>query len=66
MRSRQLSKLTCSIQHLFERTGSPVVNNHSLEPDDNGNIYVGPKVCNINVNDNGENKDLEDENKLLE
>jgi hypothetical protein len=36
-------------------------NNHSLEPDDNGNIYVGPKVCNINVNDNGENKDLEDE-----
>lgn len=36
-------------------------NKHSLEPDSNGNIYVGPKVCNINIDDDGEIKNLEDE-----
>lgn len=36
-------------------------NNHPLEPDADGNIYVGPKVCNVNVNDRGETKNLEEE-----
>ena len=36
-------------------------NNNSLDPDSNGNIYVGPKVCNINLTDSGENKTLADE-----
>jgi len=36
-------------------------NKHSLEPDTNGNISVGPKVCSINIDDNGKEKDLEDE-----
>lgn len=36
-------------------------NKQSLEPDTNGNISVGPKVCSINVGDNGLDKTLEDE-----
>ena len=36
-------------------------NNNSLEPDAEGNIYVGPKVCNMNVNERGETKNLEEE-----
>ena len=36
-------------------------NKHSLEPDANGDISVGPKVCSINIGDNGKEKDLEDE-----
>ena len=36
-------------------------NNTSLEPDIDGNISVGPKVCNININDDGSNKTLYDE-----
>ena len=36
-------------------------NNNSLEPDSQGNIYVGPKVCNINVTDSGADKTLKDE-----
>lgn len=41
-------------------------NNHSLEPDSNGNITVGPNVCNINVGDNGNVNTLEDEPGMLE
>jgi hypothetical protein len=36
-------------------------NKNTLEPDTEGNIYVGPKVCNANVNDRGETKSLEEE-----
>jgi hypothetical protein len=36
-------------------------NKNALEPDEEGNIYVGPKVCNVNVNDRGETKSLEEE-----
>jgi hypothetical protein len=36
-------------------------NNHSLDPDSEGNIYIGPKVCNVNVNDKGEDKTLAEE-----
>ncbi len=36
-------------------------NKNSLEPDEEGNIYVGPKVCNVNVNDRGETKSLGEE-----
>ena len=36
-------------------------NNTTLTPDNDGNIYVGPKVCNININDDGSNKTLYDE-----
>jgi hypothetical protein len=36
-------------------------NNNLLEPDGNGDIYVGPKVCNMNVADSGETKSLNDE-----
>lgn len=36
-------------------------NKQSLEPDINGDITVGPKMCNINIGDDGENKSLTDE-----
>jgi len=36
-------------------------NNQSLEPDANGEITVGPQVCNMNIGDDGQQKDLEDE-----
>lgn len=36
-------------------------NNHSLEPDLNGEITVGPKVCNMNIGDDGELENLADE-----
>jgi len=36
-------------------------NKQSLEPDANGDILVGPKICNINIGDNGLNKSLNDE-----
>jgi hypothetical protein len=36
-------------------------NNNSLESDSNGEIYVGPKVCNMNINTDGQNKSLTDE-----
>lgn len=36
-------------------------NKHSLEPDSNGEISVGPKVCNINIGDDGMEKNLDDE-----
>ena len=31
------------------------------EPDSNGNIFIGPKVCDINIGDDGLDKTLEDE-----
>jgi hypothetical protein len=36
-------------------------NNNSLEPDQEGNITIGPKVCNMNFDDDGKLKSLEDE-----
>jgi hypothetical protein len=36
-------------------------NKQSLEPDSNGEISVGPKVCDININDDGQEKTLNDE-----
>lgn len=36
-------------------------NGHSLEPDENGDIYISPKICNINLTDSGADKTLNDE-----
>ena len=36
-------------------------NNQSIEPDINGEISVGPKVCASNITDNGKDKTLDDE-----
>jgi hypothetical protein len=36
-------------------------NKQSLDPDDNGDITVGPKMCNININDDASVKTLNDE-----
>lgn len=36
-------------------------NKQSLDPDDNGEITIGPKVCNMNIGDDGELKNLEQE-----
>lgn len=36
-------------------------NKHSLDPDTKGDIFVGPKVCDVNITDNGKDKTLEDE-----
>ena len=32
-----------------------------MDPDENGDIIVGPKVCNMNIRDDGETKNLADE-----
>ena len=42
------------------------LNKISLEPDADGNITVGPKFCNFNINDDGTEKTLEDEIGILE
>lgn len=36
-------------------------NNNELKPDANGDIFVGPKVCNMNIGDDGKEKTLDDE-----
>jgi hypothetical protein len=36
-------------------------NKNSLEPDVNGEMLVGPKVCNINIGEDGNSKTLKDE-----
>ena len=36
-------------------------NKQSLTPDSNGDIFVGPKVCDMNIRDDGQDKTLEDE-----
>jgi hypothetical protein len=36
-------------------------NNQSMEPDANGEITIGPNFCNINIGDDGQEKDLADE-----
>jgi hypothetical protein len=36
-------------------------NKNSLEPDINGEITVGPKVCNMNIDEDGSTKTLDDE-----
>ena len=37
-----------------------------MEPDTDGNINVGPKVCNMNIGDDGEQENLDDEPGILE
>jgi len=36
-------------------------NNETLQPDADGNITIGPKVCNMNIGDDGELENLDDE-----
>jgi len=36
-------------------------NHNSLEPDSDGNITIGPKVCDMNINTDGQDKTLADE-----
>ena len=36
-------------------------NNNSLEPDSDGNITIGPKMCTMNIGDDGQQKNLSDE-----
>lgn len=36
-------------------------NKQSLEPDENGEITISPNFCNINIGDDGQEKDLSDE-----
>jgi hypothetical protein len=36
-------------------------NKQSLTPDSNGDIFVGPKVCDMNIRDDGQDKTLDDE-----
>jgi hypothetical protein len=36
-------------------------NKYSLEPNENGEITIGPKVCNFNIRDDGKEKTLDDE-----
>jgi hypothetical protein len=36
-------------------------NKYSLEPDEKGDITIGPKVCDFNIRDDGKEKTLEDE-----
>lgn len=40
---------------------SSLQNKQSLEPDSNGEISVGPKFCNMNIGDDGQQKNLDDE-----
>jgi hypothetical protein len=40
---------------------SSLQNNNNIEPDTDGNINIGPRVCNMNIGDNGEQKNLENE-----
>ena len=53
---RDIYKLNICDNHI-----NSLQNKNSLEPDANGDISVGPKVCSINIGDNGKEKDLEDE-----
>lgn len=36
-------------------------NKQTLQPDSDGNITIGPKVCNMNIGDDGEPENLDDE-----
>ena len=38
-----------------------LTNKYSLEPNDKGDITIGPKVCDFNIRDDGKDKTLEDE-----
>jgi len=40
---------------------SSLQNKQSLEPDANGEITVGPKFCNMNIGDDGQQKNLDEE-----
>jgi hypothetical protein len=40
---------------------SSLKNNNSDIPDENGNVTVNPKVCSMNISDDGQDKTLEDE-----
>ena len=53
---RQIYKL-----NICDNRINALQNKQTLEPDTNGDIYVGPKVCNMNIRDDGELKNLADE-----
>ena len=53
---RQIYKL-----NICDNRINALKNKQTLEPDANGYIFVGPKVCNMNIRDNGETKNLADE-----
>ena len=52
--------------NIYDNRINALKNNNSLDPDSNRNIYVGPKVCNINLTDSGEDKTLPDEPGIYE
>jgi hypothetical protein len=52
---RQIYKL-----NICDNRINSLKNKQTLEPDANGDIIVGPKVCNMNIRDNGETKNLAD------
>ena len=53
---RQIYKL-----NICDNRINALTNKQTLEPDENGDIFVGPKVCNMNIRDDGETKKLSDE-----
>lgn len=53
---RQIYKL-----NICDNRINALKNNQSLEPDANGEIYVNPKVCDMNLGSSGEEKSLNNE-----
>ncbi len=53
---RQIYKL-----NICDNRINALKNKQTLEPDENGDVFVGPKVCNMNIRDDGETKNLSDE-----
>jgi hypothetical protein len=53
---RQIYKL-----NICDNRINALKNKQTLDPDENGDIIVGPKVCNMNIRDDGETKNLADE-----
>jgi len=47
--------------NICEERINSLQNKQTLEPDTEGNITIGPKVCNMNIKDDGGLKNLEDE-----
>jgi hypothetical protein len=47
--------------NICEERINSLQNKQTLQPDTDGNITVGPKVCNMNIGDDGEPENLDDE-----
>ena len=47
--------------NICENRINSLQNKQTFEPDDDGNITVGPKVCDMNIGDDGELENLDDE-----